>query len=77
MGLVVIIMAWQTPVRSCIDSLRYPERMESQHKDIALAFLRHISGKDFGEDISSWEQWAKDNKLWDLQDNHMQKRSNP
>jgi hypothetical protein len=68
-------MTWQTPSRSCIESLRHPDRPESRAKDDALSFLRRISGLDFGDDIAAWEDWAKANKQWDLQDNWIEKNS--
>ena len=35
-------------------------RMEYMPRDIALAYLKQVSGEDFGFDCEKWEAWVRD-----------------
>lgn len=46
-------------IECCIESLVYPERPWTMPRDQALAALRRVSGRDYGENFVEWVRWAK------------------
>ena len=65
-----------TPLATAIFALKYPGGVLTPSREWALTTLRHILGKDFGDDVAAWEACAQQHPEWSFK-SAAKKQKNP